>query len=147
MIKRKKGSLQKSLIYTLFGVALVAGVTLKQTSSEAAPKGSSTAGTKTGVFAVVYERGSAYQKGKPISEQHRVKEHIAYTEALGNKLIAGGLLRSARPDQVVGMIIFEAASTQAAEQWLRKDPAVVGKVLRASVRQWEVSNIRAYRQE
>jgi uncharacterized protein YciI len=47
----------------------------------------------------------------------------------------------------VGIIIFEAESEEAAEQWLVKDPAVVSKVLNASVRQWGVSNIRGYRRE
>jgi uncharacterized protein YciI len=100
---------------------------------------------KAGVFVAVYERGSAYEAGKHISEQTNIRDHIAYTEALEDMLIAGGLLTALADDNVVGMIIFEAESADAAKQWLGKDPGVAGKVLSASMRQWDVSNIRGYR--
>ncbi len=80
-------------------------------------------------------------------QQPTIKEHIAHHEALGSKLIAAGPLKSRPEDRVVGIIIFEAESEEAAEQWLSKDPAVAGKVLTASVRQWGVSNVRGYRRE
>lgn len=133
--------------FILCGVALVAGFTLNQTTPGAMPKGPSTLGPKSKVFAALYERGPAYQKEKNIFQQPTIKEHIAHHEALGRKLIAAGPLRSRPEDMVVGIVIFEAESEEAAEQWLGKDPAVVGKVLSASVRQWGVSNIRGYRRE
>jgi uncharacterized protein YciI len=120
---------------------------LKQTSSEAALEDSSTVSPKPKVFAAIYERGPAYQKEKNIFQQPTIKEHLAHHEALGDKLIAAGPLKALPEDEVVGIIIFEAESEEAAEQWLGKDPAVAGKVLSASVRQWGVSHIRGYRRE
>ena len=135
------------LSFILLGVTLVTGLMLKQTPSEAAPKGSSTVRLKAKVFAAIYERGPAYQKEKNIFQQPTIKEHIAHHEALGDKLIAAGPLRALPEDRVVGIIIFEAESEEVAKQWLGKDPAVAGKVLSANVRQWAVSNVRGYRRE
>jgi uncharacterized protein YciI len=101
---------------------------------------------KPKVFAAIYERGSAYQKAKNIFEQPTIKEHIAHHEALGNKLIAAGPLKALSEDKTVGIIVFEAESEEKAQQWLRQDPAVIGKVLNASVGQWGVSGVREFRQ-
>jgi uncharacterized protein YciI len=135
------------LSFILCGVAVVAGFTLKQSSSVAPPKDSLTVSQKPKVFAAIYERGPAYQKEKSIFEHPTIKEHIAHHEALGGKLIAAGPLRARPEDRLVGIIIFEAESEEVAEQWLVKDPAVVSKVLNASVRQWGATNIRGYRRE
>ena len=129
----------------LLSVGLAAGLLSQQPSPEAALQGPPAASLKPKVFAAIYERGPAYQKGKTIFQQPAMKEHIAHHEALGERLIAAGPLKALPGDKVVGIIVFEAESEEAAEQWLGKDPAVVGKVLNASVRQWGVSSIRGYR--
>ena len=99
---------------------------------------------KPKVFAAIYERGSAYQKEKTIFQQPTIKEHIAHHEALGDKLIAAGPLKALPEDKIIGIIVFETESEEAAEQWLKKDPAVVSKVLNATVRQWGASSIREF---
>lgn len=102
---------------------------------------------KQKVFAVIYERGSRYQKDKTIFHQPTIKEHVAHHEALGDKLIAAGPLKALPEDKTVGIIVLKAESEEAARQWLEKDPAVVGKVFNAAVRQWGASSIREFNQE
>lgn len=99
---------------------------------------------KPKVFAAIYERGSAYQKEKTVFQQPTIKEHIAHHEALGDKLIAAGPLKALPEDKIIGIVVFEAESEEQAGQWLVKDPAVVGKVLNATVRQWGASSIREF---
>lgn len=121
----------------LFWGILMTGVALTQSSLK-------TAVQKPKVFAAIYQRGSAYQKEKNIFQQPSIKEHIAHHEALGKKLIAAGPLKALPEDKIVGIIVFEAESEEVAQQWLRKDPAVVNKVFDATVRQWGVSSIREF---
>lgn len=116
-------------------------------SSETTPNDSSKVRSKSKIFAAIYERGAAFQTGKNIFEQPSIKEHIAHHEALGDKLIAAGPLKALPGDRVVGIIVFEAESEEAARLWLSKDPAIAGKVLSGSVQQWGASNIRGYRRE
>ncbi len=99
---------------------------------------------KAGVFAVIYERGSAYEGSKSVAEQSKIKEHIAYGQTLGRKFLAGGLLGTLTEDKVLGMVVFEAANIEAAKQWVNQDPGVKSGVLSASVRQWQVTSIKAY---
>ena len=99
---------------------------------------------KAGVFAVIYERGSAYENSKNITEQANIKEHIAYGQTLGPKFLAGGLLGTLTEDKVLGMVVFEAENLEAAKQWVSQDPGVQNRVLSASVRHWQVKSIKAY---
>jgi len=102
------------------------------------------AAAKAGVFAVIYERGSAYENCKNITEQANIKEHIAYGQTLGPKFLAGGLLGTLTEDKVLGMVVFEAESIEAAERWVSQDPGVQNRVLKASVRHWQVKSIKPY---
>jgi uncharacterized protein YciI len=104
-----------------------------------------TASAKAGVFAVIYERGSAYENNKNLSEQAKIKEHIAYGQNLGRRFLAGGLLGTPTEDKVIGMVVFEAENIEAAKQWVSQDPGVQNRVLSANVRQWHVTRIKAYR--
>lgn len=99
---------------------------------------------KDGVFAVIYERGSAYDDSKNITEQANIKDHIAYGQTLGDKFLAGGLLGTLTQDKVLGMVVFEAANIEAAKQWVSQDPGVQNNVLNANVRHWQVTSIKAY---
>jgi uncharacterized protein YciI len=99
---------------------------------------------KAGVFAVIYERGSAYDDNKSITEQANIKDHIAYGQTLGGKFVAGGLLGTLTEDKVLGMVVFEADNIEAAKQWVSRDPGVQNNVLSANVRYWQVTNIRPY---
>lgn len=99
---------------------------------------------KAGVFAVIYERGSAYQGSKSIADQANIKEHIAYSQTLGRKFLAGGLLGTLSEDKVLGMVVFEAENIEAAKQWVSQDPGVKSSVLSANVRHWQVTSIKAY---
>lgn len=100
---------------------------------------------KADVFAVIYERGPAYEDSKNITEQANIKEHIAYGQTLGRKFLAGGLLGTLTEDKVLGMVVFEAQNIEAAKQWVSQDPGVQSGVLSANVRHWQVTNIKAYR--
>lgn len=102
------------------------------------------AAAKAGVFAVIYERGTAYQGSKSIAEQSNIKEHIAYGQTLGHKFLAGGLLGTLTQDKVLGMVVFEAENIEAAKQWVSQDPGVKSGVLSANVRRWQVTSIKAY---
>jgi hypothetical protein len=102
---------------------------------------------KTGVFAVIYERGSAYEDNKNITQQANIKDHIAYGETLGAKFLAGGLLGTLTEDKVLGMVVFEAENIGAAKQWVSQDPGIQNRVLRATVRHWQVTNIKAYQRK
>ncbi len=119
----------------------------KQSLPEAISQVKSANVQKQKVFAAIYERGSRYQKEKTIYQQPTIKEHIEHHEALGDKLIAAGPLKALPEDKTVGIIVFKAESDEAASHWLEKDPAVVGKVLNATVRQWGVSGIREFGQK
>lgn len=125
------------------GAAVAFGVALSSFFPRAMAQDSANK-SPAGVFAVIYERGPAYQDGKPITEQANIPDHIKYTESLGDRFIGGGLLGTLTDDKVVGMIIFEAANLDAAKQWLAQDPGVAASILAANVRQWQVNNIRGY---
>lgn len=131
---------------TIVSAALLAGCAIQQPNVEGSASGLRSSQPQS-VFAAIYEQGPAYQKDKAIPEQAFIKEHITYTGALGARAIAGGITKSVGDDQGVGMIVFEASSPQAAEQWLRQDPAVKAKVLNATLREWDVSSIRAYKRQ
>ncbi|CAN7741485.1 YciI family protein [Rhizobium leguminosarum] len=102
------------------------------------------AAAKAGVFAVIYERGSAYEDNKNITEQANIKDHVAYGQTLGGKFLAGGLLGSLTDDKVLGMVVFEAENIEAAKQWVSQDPGIQNNVLSATVRHWQVTNIKAF---
>jgi uncharacterized protein YciI len=127
----------------LIGAAVAFGLALSSLFPQAMAQDSASQ-SPAGVFAVVYERGPAYQDGKHITEQTNIPDHIKYTESLGDSLIGGGLLGTLTDDKVVGMIIFEAANLDAAKQWLAQDPGVAAGTLAANVRQWQVNSIRSY---
>jgi uncharacterized protein YciI len=138
---RGLGHVARRALLKLAGVAafgLIAAATLPAAIAQ------NTAAAKAGVFAVIYERGPAYENGKNITEQANIKDHVAYSESLGEKFISGGLLGTLTEDKVLGMVVFEADSAEAAKQWVSKDPGVMSSVLSANVRQWQVSKIRAY---
>ena len=128
------------LIIGILALWLAPGQSLPEVVSQVKPSNVQ----KTKVFAAIYERGSAYQKEKTIFQQSTIKEHIAHHEALGDKLIAAGPLKALPEDRTIGIVVFEAESEEQAGQWLGKDPAVVSKVLNATVRQWGAPRIREF---
>lgn len=99
------------------------------------------------VFVAIYERGPAYQADKGLFQQPSVREHIQHHEALGERLIAAGPLRTHQEDRSVGIVVFMEKSESDAQQWLHSDPAIVTQVLRANVRQWGVSRVRGYHRD
>lgn len=124
----------------------VAGIAAFGTVAVFAPVAIAQDGTaaKAGVYAVIYERGSAYENSKNITEQTNIKDHIAYGQTLGGKFIAGGLLGTLTDDKVLGMVLLEAENISAAKEWVSQDPGVKSNVLSANVRHWQVTNIKAY---
>lgn len=74
------------------------------------------------------------QDGPTPEEQRIVGEHFAYCSALvarGEMLLAGRSLGD--PEQVIGIAIFHAESTEEAEAIVAKDPAVKNGVMSAEV--------------
>jgi uncharacterized protein YciI len=102
-------------------------------------------------YLVVYRRGAAWEKDKPMREQRSMREHFAYYVALHRK----GLLISAGgfTDDSGGAAVFEAANDAEAAAILAADPAVTSGVFRYELQQWklnpweEISKARAARGE
>ncbi|KRB49138.1 hypothetical protein ASE04_18325 [Rhizobium sp. Root708] len=132
---------ERSILTLATAAVAVLGAVAKLAPSAAAQE---TADPMRGVFAVIYERGPAYDDSKDITEQVSIEDHIAYGQTIKDKFLAGGLLGTLTDDNVLGMVVFEAENIEAAEQWVSHDPGVENGVLTAKVRQWQVSSIRAY---
>ena len=96
------------------------------------------------LFVAIYDRGPRWVQDKGPFEQAGIHEHIMHHEALASRLV-GAAPFVMRPDHpAVGLIVFEAENQAAAQAWLEADPAVVNGVLKAVVREWRVSRVKAF---
>jgi uncharacterized protein YciI len=96
------------------------------------------------VFVAIYDRGPRWIQGKSAFEQAGIHEHILHHEALAVRLIGAAPFVMGPDDSTVGLIVFEAENQDAAQAWLAADPAVVNGVLKAVVREWRVSRVKAF---
>lgn len=102
------------------------------------------AGSDDWVFVALYERGPAFASGKDVPEQPHFREHVEHLRSRGERIIAGGPFPVSDGDAAVGMVIFQAANRQGAEEWIAKDPGVTAGVFKVTVRQWRVQAIRGF---
>lgn len=63
--------------------------------------------------------------------------HLKAATAEGKVILAGRTLESG--DKTFGLVIFEAADEAAAKAFMASDPAVVGKVMTATVHPYQVA--------
>lgn len=140
-------SSRSSLLWLLCGVLLAWQNTHAAGPDRAEPAAPRAPASEAKVFVAIYKRGPAYQTDKGLFQQRGVREHVQHHEALGERLIAAGPLRAEGDDEPVGIVVFLAESAAGAEQWLQGDPAVAQGVLSARVRQWGISEVRAYRRD
>ena len=87
----------------------------------------------TETVAVLYEQGTNWLPGRPLSEQP-LRQHLDYLLALHEKgqLVMGGPYA----DGSGGLVILLVADTTEAERLIADDPAVVSGILRATVQAW-----------
>lgn len=99
-------------------------------------------------FVAIYERGSAWDDSKGVFEQAGINGHMQFLRANSDKLIGAGRFRqgteAGASDRTVGMVVLLAATQEEAERLIANDPAVVGNVMRATVRQWLAERVRGY---
>lgn len=99
-------------------------------------------------FVAIYERGSAWDDSKGVFEQAGINGHMQFLRANSDKLIGAGRFRQGTEpdatDRMVGMVVLMAATQEEAERLIANDPAVVGNVMRATVRQWLAERVRSY---
>jgi uncharacterized protein YciI len=127
----------------LVAASACGGVTAQGPRGEMPATSPAGGATRPLVFAAFYERGPAWDTTKAVVAQPTIREHVAHHEALGMRLIAAAPFAPRGGDPAVGMVVFVAASAADAQRWLAQDPAVRGGVLRATLRRWGVSAVRA----
>jgi len=100
------------------------------------------------VFVAVYERGEAWDDSKGALQQSGIEAHMQYLRANIERLIAAAPFRqgleAGSQDRTVGMVITLASSQEDAERLIAADPAIAGKLMRATVRRWMVDRVRAH---
>ncbi len=133
----------------LFWVAVLIGVSagpFETLGEQAHPP--TAAQPRLPAFVAIYERGSAWDDSKGVFEQAGINGHMQFLRANSDKLIGAGRFRQGTEpnatDRMVGMVVLLAATQEEAERLIANDPAVVGNVMRATVRQWLAERIRSY---
>jgi uncharacterized protein YciI len=86
-------------------------------------------------FLLFYEKTPDFaERQPPLMAAHR--EHVMSAAASGAMVLAGSL---GNPDDGTALMLFEAASPQAAEEFAKADPYVTGGVVRRwTVRTWDL---------
>jgi uncharacterized protein YciI len=133
----------------LFWVAVLIGVSagpFETLGEQAHPP--TAAQARQPAFVAIYERGSAWDDSKGVFEQTGINGHMQFLRANSDKLIGAGRFRQGTEpnatDRMVGMVVLLATTQEEAERLIANDPAVVGNVMRATVRQWLAERIRSY---
>jgi len=133
----------------LFWVAVLIGVSAGsfETLGEQTPPAPA-AQARQPAFVAIYERGSAWDDSKGVFEQAGINGHMQFLRANSDKLIGAGRFRQGTEpgstDRMVGMVVLLAATQEEAERLIANDPAVVGNVMGATVRQWLAERVRGY---
>ena len=133
----------------LFWVAVLIGVSAGsfETLGEQAPQTPATQARQP-AFVAIYERGSAWDDSKGVFEQAGINGHMQFLRSNSDKLIGAGRFRQGTEpgatDRTVGMVVLLAATQEEAERLIANDPAIVGNVMRATVRQWLAERVRSY---
>ena len=133
----------------LFWVAVLIGVSVGsfEILGEQTPP-APTAQARQPAFVAIYERGPTWDDSKGAFEQAGINEHMQFLRSNSNTLIGAGPFRQGigpgATDRTVGMVVLLAATQDEAERLIATDPAVVGKLMRATVRQWLAERVRSY---
>ena len=133
----------------LFWLAILLGVAAGsfETLGEQAPPAPA-AQARLPAFVAIYERGPAWDESKGVFEQTGINGHMQFLRASSDKLIAAARFRQGTEpgatDRTVGMVVLMAATQEEAERLIATDPAIVGNVMRATVRHWLVERVRSY---
>ncbi|MGQ0538952.1 MAG: YciI family protein [Gemmatimonadaceae bacterium] len=100
------------------------------------------------VFAVLYERGPAWDVAKGALEQVGIQQHLTYLRANMDKQLAAAPfqpgLAPRSPDAAVGMVLLSVASEDDAQRFVAGDPAVAAGLMNATVRRWLVDRVKSY---
>ena len=91
-----------------------------------------------GYFAVVRERGAAWDEARPMREQDRWDGHAAFMDALADEgfIVRGGPLGEGNRRF---LLMFDAPSEEAIRSRLDDDPWTPAEMLRiASIDPWEI---------
>ena len=85
-------------------------------------------------FAVIYRRGEAWLRGKPVSDQP-LDDHLEYLMGLreNNELVMAGPFS----DSSGGLVLLEVGGIEKARELLSRDPAILKKILTAEVYEWD----------
>ena len=133
----------------LFCVTVLMGVATGSLKTLGAPpRQVPAAPARQPAFVAVYERGSAWNDSKGVFEQAGINEHRQFLRANSDRLIGAGPFRqgieAGAPDRTVGMVVLQAATQEEAERLIASDPAVVGNLMRVTVRHWLAERVRSY---
>lgn len=109
------------------GILLAIGITMAQTTS--------TQPAQKQTFAIIYEPGPNWIKGRSIYEQDLMR-HGQYMQ----KLLKDGILEMGGPfsDSSGGMAIINVADADEAQKILADDPSITMGVFTAKLRPWYV---------
>jgi uncharacterized protein YciI len=130
--------------WALLAILLVTIRADAQPPSPAAQAGQS----RSPVFVAFYERGPAWDAAKDTFHQTSIPEHMQFLRGNADTLVGAAPFQQGLAvggsDRAVGMVIVMAASQADAEKLIAGDPAIVSKVMTATVRRWLVERLRAY---
>lgn len=135
---------------TAFIRVLIPGVIVFLTLQAGAeqPPQTPAAASRQPLFVAIYERGPAWDASKGALQQAGIAEHGAFLQANIDKLIAAAPFQQGvvvgGSDLVVGMVITPAATQEEAERLIASDPAISGKLMKATVRRWLADRVRGY---
>lgn len=125
--------------------ALLAAAVLVAVLQSGESRGAAAQPAGPGLFIAVYERGPAWIKDQPLSRQPGVREHVAYFQALGDRLIAAAPVRGGSGEVIDGLVMFKASSMDEANAWLAKDPIVLAGTSKARVVEWLAPAVAAFK--
>jgi hypothetical protein len=95
------------------------------------------------VYVAAYRRGPRFDSSRGLMEQAGVAEHMAHIRSIAPSVIAASPVEPAG-DDLLGYVVFTAPDRQAAEAWLKADPALAAGSLSGRVHRWSVPRIKAW---
>jgi len=97
------------------------------------------------VYAVIYARGSGWTSDAAAFAHPALKDHVAYFQSLGERLIGAAPFVFVQDEPTVGMVLMLAESDAAARTWADADPAAKARVMTTKVLRWRVTNVREFK--
>lgn len=135
-------------IPVLLAIILVPAALLIAHSASQTPQAPAPAAQRPAVFAVIYERGPAWDDAKGAFEQSSIPEHMQFLRENAEKVVGAAPFQQGiapgSTDRIVGMVIVAATNQEEAQQIIAGDPAVAANVMKATVRRWLVDRVKGY---